>query len=176
MILITWLAIKKVASFSYFSHQYDKRWLYTLPCVSWETHTLFHTPTLVIPLGQIVISFWFVQWLVASFLTWHSLHGKPAPAYSFAGQQPRASLLSCHSSLSISERVQNCKYFFCFFSSTIFFFFILVFSHVYIFDYWSIHFLLYFPFHSLLYIEETRFISLFPPFYSIHDVFKPDPN
>ena len=100
---------------------------------------------------------YFVQWLVASFLTWHSLHGKPAPAYSFAGQQPRASLLSCHSSLSISERVQNCKYFFCFFSSTIFFFFILVFSHVYIFDYWSIHF--------LLYIEETRFISLlFPPF------------
>ena len=91
-------------------------------------------------------------------------------------RQPRASLLSCHSSLSISERTQNCKYFFCFFSSTIFFFFILVFSHVYMFDYWSIHFLLYFPFHSLLYIEGTRFISLFSPFYSIHDVFKPDPN
>ena len=33
VILITWLAIKKVASFSHF-YEYDKRWLYTYPCVS----------------------------------------------------------------------------------------------------------------------------------------------
>ena len=31
-------------------------------------------------------------------------------------------------------------------------------------------------YQELLYIEETRFISLVPPFYSIQDVFKPDPN
>ena len=56
----------------------------------------------------------FVQWLVASFLTWHSLHGKPA-MWFLTKRQPHASTLSCHSSLSITNLFSFFKYFFYFF-------------------------------------------------------------
>ena len=77
-----------------------------------------HSPVCVVRTHTLLPFFigcyWFVQWLVASFLTWHSLHGKPA-MWFLTKRQPHASTLSCHSSLSITNLFSFFKYFFYFF-------------------------------------------------------------
>ena len=71
--------------------KYDKRWLYTLPRVS---YSLIHNSTHARHFCGLQMIL--VQWLVASFFAgdylqhWHSLHGKPA----LLKQQPHASQLS----------------------------------------------------------------------------------
>ena len=51
-----------------------------------------------------------LQWLVASFLTWHSLHGKPAHHNSSSGN---LALQRYHVTtvVSIHDKIRLCKYF-----------------------------------------------------------------
>ena len=79
-------------------------------CVVRNSHVVSYLYPLSVSSNQL----WFVQWLVASFLTWHSLHGKPA-MWFLTKRQPHASTLSCHSSLSITNLFSFFKYFFYFF-------------------------------------------------------------
>ena len=105
---------------------YDKRWLHTFPCVSWAfTHKKKLLRTIEClkffwqPSGLPARCFYFVdvtriQWLVASFLTWHSLHGKPA----ISAATSRFYAINVTAMLSIHDDLQKCKYFFhflCFF-------------------------------------------------------------
>ena len=89
MILITWFAIKKVASFSHFIIlKYDKRWLYTLPCVSWlftqNVNQIFTTRRFCLFKSVWILNrpFCLYSDLSSVYLTdcavsRHSLHGKP---------------------------------------------------------------------------------------------------
>lgn len=104
--------------------KYDKRWLYTLPCVSCvllrEKSSRTGSRTSFLLLGRLSIG----------TVTCRQFSGRPCanqgapdirstenPPYS--QRQPHASQLSCHSFLIIHEVILNCKNYFCIYLQTI---------------------------------------------------------